>query len=1257
MRLIDRSDIELWAKKIDSKSYLPVLISRLVKAVTPISTFSEFPSGSAANVGGWDGIVNCQEDCGFVPRGISLWEFGTEATVNKKAGIDYTKRSSDPLGYNPKDSTFVFVTPRFWKDKDTFKKEKLADNIWADIRVYDSRNLEEWLDDATAVSRWYSQEVGRVPNDGVITTEEFWKEWAYGPSVVLSPAFVTTGRERESQELFDFLSSDANIKGVKASTKDEAIAFIIASAKQFEKQHQEHFFSKTLVIDKEHSFRAVRANRHKLNLIAKFEDVKILYAGVVDGHHVLVPLGADDPFNNDVILLPDPPRDGQVSALISIGIAEEESRRLSRESARNLTVLKRLLKFPQNQIEWLECGKVEELIPALIIGRWNEANPGDVEIIEMLSGVNYSEYQNILYKWRDVAESPIIQIGHTWRLTSPLDAWSNVGSLVKSSDFEKLKNAVLQVLKSNDPEDNTDLGEFSVGFRPPKKFSRWSKEGLLQSLILIGLYGEGLKLVTTPNAQQWVDQIIDDLFNNADGPLWVSLDHELPLIAEASPTVFLERTNQSLLSKEKAIMAMFASKPGLFIESSCHTGLLWALEGLAWIPEYFLDAVLTLARIAKLKPKINMVNQPINSLREIFKSWHFQTLAGLDERMTALQAVIDVDADTGWMLLLSMLPTSHGTAHPTHSLRWRLFGKRSQLDYTYDELFRTHSIVIDLITKNFNGSEEDLACLVDRSDKLSSIDRKRLLDFVGSMINNIESPDNLIWSELGKTLSHHRSHPTASWALQEEELIQYEELYKLFEPVDPMIRYIWLFNEHWPQFPEGINKRDSENIESHAQKLQERRLEAVIFILDKYGIEKFKELGTSVKEPWILGQALASVPALEIRDKDLSFFLNSGEGPLKVIQGYFAAKARQNPAEWSLNTIQQLSASGLNHTELIRILSVLDQNIEIWSYIENKPELASKYWRTIRPFFYRLSVEDKQTGLINLLQHKRFLTAIDEAANYLEEMPTPLIVDLLTKAATEKAEDDHQPPSYEIGSLFETLYKRSDIEKDTLIRLEWLYLEVLDQYRSGRSPQLIQAELLKNPEFFIEIIKWVYMPNNKDAENSEASELASDQLISRATRAYRLLRDITKVPGMSEDETLDADFLVTWIVKVRELAAEADRIEVTDSQIGQILAQYPEDGKPNWPPEPIARLIEEINTESLKSGFSSATFNKRGSSTRGSFDGGDIERHHAEYFESLSANYRIKFPNLAMIFTSLANGYRQQAKYMDDQANRDRLDY
>jgi hypothetical protein len=55
MKLVTRDDLERWASRIDSKGDLPYLILRLVRATTPASTQTDFPSGSAAYIGGWDG--------------------------------------------------------------------------------------------------------------------------------------------------------------------------------------------------------------------------------------------------------------------------------------------------------------------------------------------------------------------------------------------------------------------------------------------------------------------------------------------------------------------------------------------------------------------------------------------------------------------------------------------------------------------------------------------------------------------------------------------------------------------------------------------------------------------------------------------------------------------------------------------------------------------------------------------------------------------------------------------------------------------------------------------------------------------------------------------------------------------------------------------------------------------------------------------------------------------------------------------------
>lgn len=122
--------------------------------------------------------------------------------------------------------------------------------------------------------------------------------------------------------LLSALQGEPTIKGIKASTKSETIAFIIASAKMFQPEEADRFFSKALIVDTEGNFRGIRINTNTaLNLIPRFDDAQPLYAAVAKGHHVLVPLGADDNFNQETITLPTIDRDGQNKSLTESGIS------------------------------------------------------------------------------------------------------------------------------------------------------------------------------------------------------------------------------------------------------------------------------------------------------------------------------------------------------------------------------------------------------------------------------------------------------------------------------------------------------------------------------------------------------------------------------------------------------------------------------------------------------------------------------------------------------------------------------------------------------------------------------------------------------------------------------------------------------------------------------------------------------------------------------------------------------------------------
>jgi len=1263
MRLITRDDIESWVERFDAKGFFPILMAKLVRATTPPNTQVDFPSGSAVFIGGWDGVVNCEEKTSYVPEGISLWEFGTEERPANQAERNYAKRTADPLGHDISKRTFVFVTGRVWAGKNDWQREKIAEGKWKHVEVYDSSDIEQWLEIAEYVLRWFADYLRKAPIDGIDLAEQFWKYWSEFRDVKLKPEVVTSGRKKEQEDLFNFLGAAPNITSVKAASKNEAIAFIIASAKLFPEAELERFFSRTLIVHNEAAYKSVATNFiSPLILIPTFENKLPMYAAVSNNHHVIVPLGADDEFDKNTITLPIIDRDGQVNSLVSSGFNMGDAEKFSKEAGRNITILKKLIGFPpHSKAKWIEKENIREIIPALLVGRWNETFIGDIELVEKLSGKSYADFLPTLTKWKSFEESPLLQIGETWRLTSPLDLWTTLSPFLTQKDFQCIHECYLLAFKSGNPVvEPKDKDAFFALYNKQVKYSNWSREGLTQSLILIGRFGEGLNIPNLPNPQLWVDNIILDLLNNASGEIWISVDHELPLISEASPTNFLKAVSNSLSKEQPEIMDMFKEEDGFLHKTSHHTGLLWALEGLAWLPEYLREASLTLLKLSRLDPGGSLSNRPINSISEIFKSWHYQTLTPYEERMAILKYITDREKETGWTLLIRMLPDSHGIAQPTHKMRWRMFDKNTNLSYTYQEIWDTHTYVVGLLLKLFDNKEHKFSQLINETVNLSPTDRKTVLDWAETVFSQIEQKEFTTWETIRKILNHHRSHPDMKWALPEVELKRLDNLYEKLRPVDVVNQLVWLFNDHWPAFPEGFRyiKGDSERRHDKQQKkIDEARSEAVNTFLKELGLKNTLELRKQVKESWALGDALAKI----IKKQDEVFMacecLNDDREHLRFIHSFMFRKSILEGFEWIESLVKSLQQKGFSRQAISNILIPLSQTKQLWEFVSSLDiEIQNEYWKSIYPSFYNIPIDEKILGVEMLIKHKRFFSAIDIGSHFAEELPSNLLAELLKKAVTEEASETTSFKGYEIERIFEAIDKRNDLEKSVLINLEWLYLPLLDSYGTSRNPKTLEDELSKRPEFFIEVLKWVYVPKDSNKIEEERKGISDEVIQNRARQAYHLLHSWKIIPGMKEDNSIDETELNEWVKKARTLAEEASRLEVADMQIGQLLAQYPENAQ-QWPQEKIFKLIEEINTDSLKRNYSAAMSNKRSFSSRGAFEGGDIERDKATYFKKLADDFKNKYPNVADIFRRMEQRYLADAKQMDESAERDKLEY
>ena len=1256
---IDRTQIETWGKQFDAKGNFPKLIAKLIRETTPKSTVLRVPSGSAVNMGGWDGFVQCDEDTGYVPAGISLWEIGTNGNPSK-ANSYYNKRTADSLGFEKSGASYIFVTTSVWENKSDWVAEKKQEGVWQDIKVYDSVDIAEWLENSPISCRWFSILTKDHPSDGIYTTEEYWKMLSIGPKGQLPPKIVTAGREKQSKDLLDFLMGNPTLKAVKGSTKEEAIAFIIASAMLFDINSKELFFSRSVVVGEENKFHGLRINKNTINLIANLDVTGRLYVAAHDnGHHVLVPLGPDDNFDSqDIIELPRIDRDGQVEALKEMGLSDEEANRYSKEAGRDYTILKGLLGFLQEERKWKDLGNIYEMIPALLIGRWDESIEGDRNVIERLSGYSYADYSDKLSKWLEVGASPLIKIGSTWRLTSPLNAWINLSKYLSATDFENLKACFLEVMQEINPVFELEPDQRYIASLKGKisAYSAWCREGLTQSMILVGLHGDKLRFQHSFSSQSWVDNIMKELLYKAPGVLWKSLNHEMPLIAEASPNSFFESAYHSLSLDDKPIMDMFIEEDNYISPLSYHTGLLWALEGLAWNEEYAYDASILLAKFATLDPGGKLSNRPLNSLKEIYKPWHYQTLASFNDKMKILEQIIKREPDKGWELLCGMIPKGPESAFPTHKLRWRLFEKSFNNQYLWSEIFATHSRVFELLIEHFDYSEKKLIDLLQKSESkyIQIIDQERILLFIESNLDKIEIKDNSAWHDLRETLSQHRTLHFASWALPEDVLKRYEDIYYRLKPSDPIESVVWMFNKQFPNFPEGKVKEEL-SFEVQEKIITERRVEGLKAIYQEFGFKKLKALVKSIKETRIFGETLACFINTEKEILSLCEYLNEEDVPLQnFIQQFIFRKSRIDSVDWVFELYAKLKETGYSDLPLARIFYKIEQSPIVWKFIDSiSLESQNSYWKGIHPHFWGMPVEDLIFGIDKLMDVNRFISALDVAGHKPENLPTEKLVEVLEKVGTKNSEEEGRIDNYDVIRIIEELKNREGVDKSVLLRLEWLYLPFLNTYGSEHTPKLLHEELAKNPDFFVEVLSWVYKSENEEEVTEDILDEAKQN---RSRNAFELLHYWKQIPGVDENGIIDEGILFDWIYTARAKSEQSGRLKVADIHIGNVLAEYPENIEP-WPPKEICKVIESINTNNLKSGFSTSTYNKRGSSTRGPFDGGEIERGHAKYFHDQADTSKYEYPETAKILIRLAKGYEEDAKRMDDMAERDKLDY
>lgn len=1256
MKWVNSTDLEYWASSRDCQEFLPLVIRRLIRGTVNNINSISFPSGKNVVYPGWDGRLESSEKTEYIPEGLSLWEISTTEKIKEKAEYDYQKRKQNPLGYDPSDATFIFVTPRIWLKKEQWVNEKKKEKFWKDVKVYDAKDLEEWLEQVPAVGVWLAKHIGKFPGD-TQSLEDWWNEWSKTTNPPIIPELVISGRKEESEKIRKWLEESSPLPlSVQSLTKDEAIAFLYAVISQLPENEKEYYLSKSLVLFNENSFRHITTtSKNRLLLILTFEEIDIAkpYSNI---HQIFIPLNPDNTVSKEKIILSYPKRLEFVDSLVKMGVSREDAEKYSRETARSLSVLRRQLSPISRQPEWAKPDKASELLPILLAGEFNENREGDREIIAEIAKQPYEKCIASLKKWLYQPDPPILQIGDVWRLTSPLDAFFALSPFLTKSDFENFENVALKVLREIDPalELEPEKRWMASAYGKIPKYSKELRRGISQSLVLIAVFGDevnngnGLDLPYSP--QRWIDNLIRKLLSKADGKLWYSLSDVLPLLAESSPLSFLNAVEDSLSQEKPPIMEMFSETKNLLTSHSAHPSLLWALEGLAWDPNLLSEVILILGKLARLDPGGELSNRPINTLKSIFLLWHPQTFANLKQRLNSLDLLIERESKVAWNLLINLLPYPHDIGYSNYRPRWRQSSEKTEKKITIEEYLNGITGIVDRVLKNIGFDANKWCEVMEHFPYLPSQEKNKVLSKLSECANLIKEGKVDIWNKLRQILYHHRTFRDATWALPEEELKEIEKLYNQLEPDEIIKRFQWLFDDYYPPFPEGRELQDHEKLE---QSINQKRKEAVESILNSLGIEGIITLATQTEYPHFVGISLAEISLTDKEEETLFSLLDSDvQKKISFTQSYIFQKSSKEGDIYVNKIVDYALNENWPSRKVVNLFLALPQKRKIWDLLGKfSVQIQQEYWKKLSPRFFDLPTEDKLYGLNKLIEEKRYFTALNTVAMF-EEIPARFIYEILKNAALEESADNPNiVSSWGIQKLFTVLDQSKDINKNELAYLEWLYLPVLADVGSNRPPKVLHQELANNPEFFCEVIKYIYKPKNEYIDEKDEG-LPSKLKEQRAQLAWKLLYSWKTVPGSDATGKVDYQKLKEWVNKARSICERNYRLEVCDYHIGQVFAYAVPDANGDWPPEAICKIIEEVRSEELDKGFAIGIYNKRGVITKSPFEGGKQEMELAKQYKLYSTKWATKYPRVSAILEKVAKDYENEARHEDKEAKK-----
>ncbi|NUU61115.1 hypothetical protein [Paenibacillus agri] len=1254
---VSAQNITNWAdnNRRQAQDTLPLLVKKLITASSKPESLS-FPSGDSVLVGGWDGFLEVENGNQYIPKGTSVWEFGTTSGVGTKANDDYNKRTADSLGLEKSETTFLFVTTRVWRDRDDWVSQKQQQGQWKQVIGLNADDLASWLELCPAVHRWFARFIGKRPS-GTWDIDQAWNNWSCATEINTNSELVIAGRSKECQKLINTLAEPPSVIRITSDSRDESYAFALATLKE-----NEDYKSRFVVVLEPNAWDILVENDSPLILLPFFKETRTFAAAITQGHYVILPEASVQNSRSKIVVpLNKVDRNVQKDALIKMGLDNETAARVVETCRGNLKAIRRheaLIPLEMQTPSWARQGElIQPVLAILLAGTWRANNAADCNKLSELAGMPYSEFEQYCNSLALAEDPPIRRIGNTWTCLSRQDAWTLLSQNINEAVIARFSQVTKDVLSEIDPRFEASPEDTWIAAIEGEKlqFSEELRLGLSEMINFLAVFGDtdcrniGVTTVQDKMAYLVRQLLIDDKSSTR----WYSLREVLTFLAEAAPITFLEAIEVDLRNGDPAIKSLFREN---FMIGASQANLLWALEIVSWNLECFSRTVRLLAKLDVLDPGGKYNNRPISSLREIFLGWLPQTTASLDIRLQVIDMLIRLEPITAWKLLLLLLPNpgeiSSSIARPKKRQwdagwlkRATIADRERHVEEITKRILANANIDNNLRWKQVIEVLPKLPPLCIEMT-VSELEKLKPIDFISDALLEISD-------KLREMISRHRKFTEALWALPETILARLQTVYERFASNDIVSINMYLFNEYYPLL---INSEPMKDYEKSRQKIEEFRIQALEQIWASEGWVGIERLLTEASLPSIVGSVLAKTIYSDVVEDQVLELLSTSDDKFGKFAYSFSAHKSYVIEGW-VGKIQLNKKESWDIEKWTAFSLTLEFGAEVFALLDELGEaISNRYWNLISNF--HLDEKDFEYGewiIRKLIECNRPLAALDAIHRFMRTIGTKitisseLIAEALELTATDKGTAENtayfNQISYEIAQLFVNLQNSGDLQEGRMAKLEWMYMPLFE-HREIRPQTLIKAAL-NEPGAFVQLMRMLYRSEPEIEDENEG--LSSETVTQMAKSAYMLLNMITTVPGQKDNE-IDSVMLRDWGEQVRRLANIYNRSAVVDSRIGGVLVHSPIGSDGIWPHESVRDLFEYFESDVIERGFIIGQFNQRGFTSRSIGEGGQQERELAANYEGQAAALQFVWPRTAAVLRQISQGYVRDAAWEDVEA-------